>query len=331
MKKFSMLLILLSVFMMLVACNSTKENTAFNCESPVDHSKNSCKEETSAMRTIQTVKGRVDIPINPKRIVDLAYTSEQLLIMGYTPVMSSTGLNGKTPSYLNGKLDNTVFVSPQTVKIEDIVAAKPDLIISNSRTEKMYDQLSKIAPTIYLENDLYSWRKQFPELGRFLGKEKEVDAWFEQYSEKAKKIGDEIKAKFPGETFTLYVTNATEYRIYGRSLLGDVLFTDMELPAAKGVPLGKPDSTVEIVSLDTIYSLQPDQIFVGYYAFEPNAEELVQSRFKDFVSNPLFNRLKAAKEGKVYSMVGEEWHQSEYQLGKEQVLETIRQKVLGTK
>lgn len=50
----------------------------------------------------------------------------------------------------------------------------------------MYDQLSQIAPMIYLVNDLYSWRKQFGELSAFLGKEKRVDAWFGDYSIKSK-------------------------------------------------------------------------------------------------------------------------------------------------
>lgn len=169
MKKWSMLIFILSVFMMISACNNdTNGPSASKSESTTGNT----NEVNTELRTIQTIKGSVDIPVNPKRIVDLAYTSEQLLIMGYTPVVSSTGLNGKAPNYLDGKMDNTVFVSPHTVKIEDIVAAKPDLIISNSRTEKMYDQLSKIAPTIYLENDLYSWREQFTELGAFLDKKK---------------------------------------------------------------------------------------------------------------------------------------------------------------
>ncbi|WP_411346994.1 ABC transporter substrate-binding protein [Paenibacillus sp. WLX2291] len=322
MKKITVGIIIISLIFVLSACNNMNTNSSTTSSS-------SDTAQSEDMRSIQTEKGNVDIPAHPKRIVDLAYTTEQLLIMGYTPIMSSTGLNGKAPTYLNGKLDDVTFISPQTVKIEDIIAAKPDLIISNSRTEKLYDQLSQIAPTIYLKNDLYSWKEQFHELGGFLGKEKEVTTWFDQYMKKAKIIGDKIKAKFPGETFTLYVTNATEYRIYGRSLLGDVLFTDMGLPAAEGVPLNKPDSTVEVVSLDTIYGLQPDHIFVGYYAYEANTDEVVASRFKDFISNPLFTRLKAVKEKKLYSIIGEEWHESEYPLGKEKVLEVIQQKVLG--
>ncbi|WCF06872.1 hypothetical protein NDS46_21365 [Paenibacillus thiaminolyticus] len=41
-----------------------------------------------------------------------------------------------------------------------------------------------------------------------------MNEWLAQYEEKAKKIGDEIKGVTGDATFALYVTNASQYRIY---------------------------------------------------------------------------------------------------------------------
>ncbi|XOS94140.1 ABC transporter substrate-binding protein [Brevibacillus laterosporus] len=144
-------------------------------------------------KTVKTSRGEVKIPVHPKRVVDLAYATEELLIMGIKPVMSSSGPDLK--DYLKEKLDGVPLVETSSVKVEDVMALNPDLIITSNRTEKLYDQLSQIAPTVQLEGDFYTWRERFPEMASILGKEKEMNEWLAQYDEKAKKIGDEIKRK----------------------------------------------------------------------------------------------------------------------------------------
>ena len=46
------------------------------------------KEETVKVETriVKTVKGEVEIPTNPQRIVDISGNSEELVLLGYTPV-----------------------------------------------------------------------------------------------------------------------------------------------------------------------------------------------------------------------------------------------------
>ena len=200
------------------------------------------------------------IPVHPKRVVDLAYATEELLIMGIKPVMSTSGPD--LPDYLKGKLDGVALVETSSVKVEDVMALQPDLILTSNRTEKLYDQLTQIAPTVQLEGDFYTWRERFPEMASILGKEKEMNEWLAQYDAKAKQIGDEIKKQSKNATFALYVTNASQYRIYGKALLGDVLFTDLGLPMAEGAPKEK---LVEIVSLENLYKFDPDYIFLGLY------------------------------------------------------------------
>ncbi|WII36179.1 ABC transporter substrate-binding protein [Paenibacillus thiaminolyticus] len=180
-----------------------------------DHQTEQQKAESTqeaGFKVVNTSRGEMKIPVNPQRVVDLAYATEELLTMGIKPIISSAGPD--LPDYLKDKLEGVTLVDAGYVKVEDVMALDPDLIITSGRTEKLYDQLTQIAPTVQLEGDFYTWRKRFPEMPGILGKEKEMNEWLAQYEEKAKKIGDEMKGVTGDATFTLYVTNASQYRIY---------------------------------------------------------------------------------------------------------------------
>ncbi|NEW05690.1 hypothetical protein GK047_06600 [Paenibacillus sp. SYP-B3998] len=46
------------------------------------------KASQSPFRIIKDAKGEVQIPTNPKRIVDISGSTEELLVLGYTPIAS---------------------------------------------------------------------------------------------------------------------------------------------------------------------------------------------------------------------------------------------------
>ncbi|WPS89427.1 ABC transporter substrate-binding protein [Brevibacillus halotolerans] len=271
-------------------------------------------------KTVKTSRGEVKIPVHPKRVVDLAYATEELLIMGIKPVMSTSGPD--LPDYLKGKLDGVALVETSSVKVEDVMALQPDLILTSNRTEKLYDQLTQIAPTVQLEGDFYTWRERFPEMASILGKEKEMNEWLAQYDAKAKQIGDEIKKQSKDATFALYVTNASQYRIYGKALLGDVLFTDLGFPMAEGAPKEK---LVEIVSLENLYKFDPDYIFLGLYG---SNLAVAQKKLDDMQKSELWGKLKAVKNGHVYMLDNPTWSLGAFPLGKEKAIEMVRDLVL---
>ncbi|CAH8716108.1 ABC transporter substrate-binding protein [Paenibacillus thiaminolyticus] len=288
-----------------------------------DHQTKQQKAESTQeadFKVVNTSRGEVKIPVNPQRVVDLAYATEELLIMGIKPIMSSAGPD--LPDYLKDKLEGVTLVDAGSVKVEDVMALNPDLIITSGRTEKLYDQLTQIAPTVQLEGDFYTWRERFPEMAGILGKEKEMNEWLAQYEKKAKQIGDEIKAVTGDATFALYVTNASQYRIYGKALLGDVLFSDLKLPMGEGAPT---ESSVEIVSLENLFKFDPDYIFLGLYG---DNLAVAQKKLDDMQKSGLWGKLKAAKNGHVYMLDNSTWSLGTFPLGKEKALEMVRDMVL---
>ena len=62
----------------------------------------------------------------------------------------------------------------------------PDLIIISTVQEKMYDQLSEIAPTVMIQLEALNWKEDIRTLAQVFGREDAADHWISAYEEKAK-------------------------------------------------------------------------------------------------------------------------------------------------
>ena len=122
------------------------------------------------MVTVEDMKGTVDIPANPQRVVDVSGSADELIILG-VPFIGSANtsmFDGVTvpPNLEEYFTENNVEVvgnysgSVGELNLEKIAELEPDLIIMNIRHEKVYDQLKEIAPKVgfYLTIDCIEWR-----------------------------------------------------------------------------------------------------------------------------------------------------------------------------
>ncbi len=81
--------------------------------------------EKPVTKVVSTVKGNVTIPTDPKRIVDISGSSEELLILNHTPVGTANADSYKTtekPSYLKDKLSSTKLVGFSMMDTMDMEA-----------------------------------------------------------------------------------------------------------------------------------------------------------------------------------------------------------------
>ena len=153
---FTIMLVVLSI----VGCSSQKEESK--------------AKEQPKTKVVKHAKGEATIPVNPKRIVDLSGSTEELLLLGHKPVGTANTYKDKIQNHLTDKLDGVKAVGwywAPKVDLEAVTALKPDLIILNNRQLKIYDQLEKVAPTVVLETNLEDWRGKFKEVGKLFGEE----------------------------------------------------------------------------------------------------------------------------------------------------------------
>lgn len=300
--------VLVMTSVLFAACSSEKP----------EEKKADAKSET---RVVKHAKGETEIPANPKRIADLSGSTEELLIYGMKPVVTANTTEEKIDAHIADQLKGVTPVGSawgDQINIEAVAAAKPDLILVNNRQEKIYDQLSKIAPTVMLNTPLDQWRPKFEEVGQIFGKEKETAEWLKQYDEKASKVHDEIVAKTGDAKFMQMAAYPNAFRVYGDYGYGSVLFSDLKLPAVEGTPTDKP---LVQVQKEALIDYNPDYLFV----FTTGDGD---QRLKEFQQESIWKNMNAVKNDHVYTIKNEDLNKGYFPLGKEMILDDVANFVL---
>lgn len=257
-------------------------------------------------RTVDTAEGPVEIPKKPERVVVLDTAElDSVTLLGLTPVGAiPPHLSDRVafPAYLKDKLNGTKEVGTSAEPKLDLIASlKPDLILSNRvRHDKIYDQLSRIAPTVLTETTGFPWKANLALHAKALGKEKEAQAALRAYEARAKKVGSAIVAKNGGQAPTVSVTRfmAGKIRLYQKENFSGVVLSDAGLarPASQNA-----DEFDNEISPELIDQADADALFVTS-AVSP---EKTQRRAVE--ASPLWGRLRAVKNGKVFNVKDEVW------------------------
>ena len=278
--------------------------------------------------TVTDVRGEVEIPADPQRIVDLSGNSDILSILGYD-VIGTANSDAydytKLPSYLEETLSGAEILGysyQDTMDVEAIMNLNPDLIVISTIQEKMYDQLSEIAPTVMIQLEALNWKDDVRALGKVFGKEEVANEWIANYEAKAKEAGDKIKSEFGEDTTYLSIlANPNGFNVFDGAGFGDVLYSDMGLAKPVGMP-EQTDVSLPVVSYEGLASIQADYIFVM-----GSDEELAQIK-----SNPIWNSLPEVKEGHVIELPSSPYFNQGYSsIGRELLVNEIGDMLNGTK
>jgi len=245
-------------------------------------------------RTIEHAMGKTEIPSKPKRVVALDTSFVDATLMLQTQVVGYTDyrtINGKLPDYLGP--DRTTYGSEaQSVgtlaepNLEKIAALKPDLIISAKvRHEKLYAQLSKIAPTVMTETTGPTWKDNIRLEAKALGTEDLAAEQITAYETAAKAVGKAIneKAKNPTISVVRFVDGPT--RLYQNASFSGIVLKDAGLKRPKSQDV---NGFAAEISAERIKDADADAIFVATYADDKGLSKKTADQFK---ANPLWKPL----------------------------------------
>ncbi|WP_419041272.1 ABC transporter substrate-binding protein, partial [Eisenbergiella tayi] len=172
--------------------SSVKESRADSISEETVQGKPEMTETTAAegMRTVETDKGPVEIPVNPQVIVSDYYLGE-FLAVDVKPVIASP--YSLSNPFLEGKTDgieelNTV--SAET-SLEMIVAQEPDLIVTI--TEADYEKYAEIAPTVYIQDGKRSDEDLFRYIADLVGKGDEAEVYITDFNKRVMDVKKEIQ------------------------------------------------------------------------------------------------------------------------------------------
>ena len=278
--------------------------------------------------TVTDVRGEVEIPADPERIVDLSGNSDILSILGYKVVGTANSDAydyTKFPTYLEETLKGAEILGysmQDTMDVEAVMNLNPDLIVISTVQEKMYDQLSEIAPTVMIQLEALNWKDDVKAFAKVFNKEDVANKWLADYEAKAKKAGDKIKAEY-GEntTYLSFLASGGQFFIFDGAGFGSVLYEDMGLAKPEGMP-EQSDISLPVVTYEGLASIKSDYIFLI-----STPEDL-----KQLESNAIWNSLPAVKEGKVVVLESSPYFNQGYSsIGRQILVDEIGEMLNGTK
>ena len=273
-------------------------------------------------------RGEVEIPKNPQRIVDLSGNSDILSILGYK-VAGTANSDAydytKLPSYLEETLSESKILGysmQDTMDIEGVMNLNPDLIVISTVQEKMYKQLSEIAPTVVIKPEALNWKDDIKSIAKVFNKEDIAEKWLADYDAKAKEAGDKIKAKYGENTTYLSVlASGGQLFVFDGAGFGSVLYQDMGLARPEGMPK-QTDISLPVVTYEGLASIKSDYIFLI-----ATPEDLAELK-----KNAIWNSLPAVKEGKVVTLDSSPYFNQGYSpIGRELLVGEIGEMLNETK
>ncbi len=256
-------------------------------------------------REITHAMGTTDVPDSPQRIVVLTNEgTEALLAVGITPVGAVRSWLGD-PWYAHiaaDMADVTVVGEESAVNLETIAALQPDLIVGNkTRQEKIYDQLSAIAPTVMSERLRGDWKINMALYTDAVGKGDEGKAALDAFDARVHKIAEAAGPALQEEvSLGRFMPSLT--RIYYKDTFAGLILG--EIGFARPATQDKPEFA-DAIGKERIPELEGDRLF--YYVYETGDGE-GNSQAADWTSDPLWLNLDVVKAGKAYAVDDAVWN-----------------------
>ena len=246
--------------------------------------------------------GETEVTKNPSKVIVFDYGIADALntldveIIG----LPKSNLPSLLSKYEDGKYENVG--SLKEPDMEKVYELKPDLIIMSGRLESYYEELNKIAPTIYLGVDntdyLGSFKKNMETLGQIFDKEKEVKTQVDKVEEAIGKVNE----KAEGVNALIALANDNAFSVYGEGSRFGIIHKEFGIEAV--------DKTIESsthgqkASFEYILDKNPDYLFV----IDRAAVTGGNTSAKEMFDNEIIKKTDAYKNGNIVYLDADVWY-----------------------
>ncbi|MGJ5632669.1 iron-siderophore ABC transporter substrate-binding protein [Nostoc sp. CALU 1950] len=281
------------------------------CSLNIKHSVTSSKQPTENCRKVQHTTDKTCIPLNPQRVVTLwGGTFSTALALGIKPIASVWIPGEPFPKHLGDKADGVENIGFEP-NLERLLLLKPDLILSNTRLQNIYTQLTNIAPTVALDHPSppASWQKTLEDIAKILDKEQEgkqlINDYWQRIEQLKQALGVGVASPKENRRLQMQVSVATVDQTYGIFTYGSKhptgrLLSDIGLQR----PPGQSGDffTRSNISYENLSEIDGDVLFLSYRKGDAkkNLEKLQKS--------PLWQKLKVVQQNRVYFVDSDHWY-----------------------
>lgn len=252
-------------------------------------------------RTVRHAMGETTVEKAPVRVVTLDTGELDTMVeLGIRPVGAvDYGADGLPAYFAPEDIEGVEVIGTiDAPNLEAIARLKPDLIVSSKlRHEKLYGQLSQIAPTVFAERPGVAWKRNFQLFAQATGREREAEETVERYERRVAELGVKLPDRRPAVSVTRIMADG-KVRLYQRANFLGLLLTDLGFPRPE--PQNVDDFAAE-VSLEELTMADGDAIVLAVFdATENDHDEAV-------TASPVWQGLSAVKAGKVHTVDDQTW------------------------
>lgn len=263
-------------------------------------------DESAKTVTVTDRNGEVTLPLNPKNVVVLDLSSLEILQeLGVEPA----GLpKGSLTSYLD-KYNDEKYADIGTVKeydLEKIASLNPEVIIIENRQQEGIDELSKIAPVLFLGTDtgknIESLERNLKALGTLFDQTEAAEQILADYNSRIEAINSKVTEK--NETALFVMVNEGELSVYGEGSRFGFIYNPVGFAVA--------DETIESsthgqnVTSEYVKEKNPAYIFVMDRGAVVSGT--TDKKANEVMENELIKTTDAYKNGHIYYVDSEAWY-----------------------
>ncbi|MBD1909255.1 iron-siderophore ABC transporter substrate-binding protein [Leptolyngbya sp. FACHB-16] len=262
----------------------------------------------SDCRMVRHAAGETCVPLQPTRIVALdSVTLEFLTALGIKPVGApiSDGFATRLQQDWTGVEDLGATGEPS---LEKALALQPDLIVGGDYYQKVYSQASQIAPTLLFKSEHSGqWKEVFMTVAQMLGKTEAAEQVMADYDARLAELQQQMGDRLSQTQVSVVRVYPDYINLYLQdSFCGKVLQdAGLPRPEAQAIAADKAsqlfDNPIQVsISREVLHQADGDVMFVWTGENTPEAKHQADQKLNELSADPLWQQLKAVKQGKVY-------------------------------
>lgn len=320
-----MVTLLLAVLVIVAGCGGQGGQQAQTPEKPVEQQ----PAADAQSYVVKHAMGETTIKGTPQKVVMLTTQGvETLVALGVKPVGAVGSFTDPTKFYdfVAPQLEGTKLVgTEQQPNLEAIAALKPDLILGmKMRHEKIYQQLTAIAPTVFTEKPRGDWKENFMLYAEAVNKkaegEKIIADWNKRVEEFKQKAGDKLTTKVSIVRFM-----PGRVRIYYKDTFTGAIFKD--LGVARPASQDKDEFAAEVTK-ERIPEMDGDIMF--YFSYETGNGEASKLE-QEWTNDSLWKNLNVVKNNKAFKVDDVIWNTSGGVIAANKVLDELDKYIIEGK
>jgi len=276
----------------LAACGGSKESQS---SSSFAFASENVPPPSQLTRTVEHGMGETKVPETPQRIVTVeSFATESLLAIDLFPMGTVT----PRPAYLEKRLTETESIGSPRPDLEQVLALQPDLILGTTYREEIYDQASQIAPTVLFELETSAdWKQIFTSVGKAVNRSQAVEQVMQDYRDRLERFKEKMVNPRDLEVSVVRVY-PDRFELYLPNTFPGTILKDAGLSRP---PSQRGEQFVRRISKEKLQLADGDAIFVWTYGKDS------ETAMKKLQGDPLWSKLDAVQQGKVYPVNGSHW------------------------